>query len=281
MSWLPSPEFADWWYDLSWKGIISFGAVAAFAAAATVIFMVVQFWSDGIKDEIADARNRTMELKLAEAETRAAEAQRETERLRKENLRLQYSLQSRRIIMGSRDGDQERRAERFEAVRKYNGTLALIQSVPDFEAQTLASDIQVALTQYAEWRVKVIDEVPVGYIREGVRIVTNEAGTLKYTPDGTVIGSSPAGDAGRALASLLALDLGPPYGSHFAVNWEWSLIPAITKVIEPGAVFDTGWREADGVSLYRAGRDSHPNQQRTETITKGLKYISPIKRGVA
>lgn len=67
MSWLPSPEFADWWYGLSWKGIIGFGAVTAVAAAATVAFTVIQFWSDGIRDRKAEERQHALEVQTAEA----------------------------------------------------------------------------------------------------------------------------------------------------------------------------------------------------------------------
>jgi len=89
MSWLPSPEYADWWYDLSWKGIIGFGALAAFATAATVVFTVIQFWSDGVRDQRAEERSNAMEVQLAASAVEiartneaAAKANTETERLR-------------------------------------------------------------------------------------------------------------------------------------------------------------------------------------------------------
>ena len=71
---LPSPEYADWWYDLSWKGIIGFGALAAFATAATVVFTVIQFWSDGVRDARSEDRSHVMELQLGDANRGAAEA---------------------------------------------------------------------------------------------------------------------------------------------------------------------------------------------------------------
>ncbi len=75
MSWLPSPEYADWWYDLSWKGIIGFGTVAAIATAGTVVFTMLQFWSDSVRDEKSERRNKAMEVQLSEANARALEAQ--------------------------------------------------------------------------------------------------------------------------------------------------------------------------------------------------------------
>ena len=66
MSWLPSPENADWWYILSWKGVIVFGGVAAFATAATVMFSVIQFWSGGIREENSEKMAMEARLKIAE-----------------------------------------------------------------------------------------------------------------------------------------------------------------------------------------------------------------------
>ena len=74
MSWFPSSEYADWWYDLSWKGIIGFGIVAAFATAATVVFTVLQFWSDGVRDARAEVRTLALERETSAANADAARA---------------------------------------------------------------------------------------------------------------------------------------------------------------------------------------------------------------
>ncbi len=75
MSWGLSPDHADWWYGVSWVGIILCGGVAAFFTAGVVVFTMIQFWSDGIRDEQADGRNRAMEVQLAEANARTKEAE--------------------------------------------------------------------------------------------------------------------------------------------------------------------------------------------------------------
>jgi hypothetical protein len=97
MSWLPSPEYADWWYDLSWKGLISFGAVAAFATAATVMFTMLQFWSDGVRDEKAEQRSQAMELQLSDANLRASEANRIAEGEKLARIKLEEKIRPRTL----------------------------------------------------------------------------------------------------------------------------------------------------------------------------------------
>jgi hypothetical protein len=120
------------------------------------------------------------------------------------------------VVIGNRDGDEKVRAERFNAVKSFAGTKALIQSVPDFEAQKLAGAIQSALEQQGHWNVRIITSVPPELIDDGVRILTSEEklfsepGQHQLTPDNPLI--SAAGHAAAALAALLELDLGSPYG---------------------------------------------------------------------
>jgi hypothetical protein len=128
---------------------------------------------------------------------------------------LESALQPRRIFMQDHNGDKETRAVRFAAVKKYAGASALIQPIPTFEAQTLASDIITALTTYSGWTAEITNGVPTGLIREGVRILTVEEFTAKRP-----VKWSTAGQAGHALCELLVLDLGPPYGPLFSVNHE-------------------------------------------------------------
>ena len=90
--------------------------------------------------------------RAAEANTRSAEAQKEAEALRANNLSLWRMLQPRRIITFSRNGDQDIRERRIEAVREFEGALALVQSVPDFEAQKLAAEIRHMLASRCGWK---------------------------------------------------------------------------------------------------------------------------------
>ena len=82
MSWGPSPEYADWWYVVSWRGIIWSGVTTALAAAGVVIFTALQFWSDGIRDQKTDERNRAMEVQVAAANAKTAELEKEAAALK-------------------------------------------------------------------------------------------------------------------------------------------------------------------------------------------------------
>lgn len=60
-------QSANRWFDISWYGILIAGLLTAVAAAATVFFLFVQFWSGGVKE-------RHTEWRTAELETRTVEA---------------------------------------------------------------------------------------------------------------------------------------------------------------------------------------------------------------
>lgn len=60
-------QSANRWFDISWYGILIAGLLTAVAAAATVFFLFVQFWSRGVKE-------RHTEWRTAELETRTVEA---------------------------------------------------------------------------------------------------------------------------------------------------------------------------------------------------------------
>jgi hypothetical protein len=51
----------------------------------------------------------------------------------------------RDIVISDRDGDHEERAARFAEVKKYPGTVAVIQWIPEFEPRTYALHLAAAL----------------------------------------------------------------------------------------------------------------------------------------
>jgi hypothetical protein len=167
-----------------------------------------------------------------------------TERLKADNLRLMTTLQPRRIAMGNLTKEPGERGDRFRKVAEFSGTRALVQAVPDFEAQILASDIVFALRNCgwnAESMTDAQSRVPPGFIMEGVRITTLE--TSPFQTDGSVKMPqfSRASEAGRAVADLLQLDLGPPRGpAFFSSFWgpEYEGLGAMLGgfPLEPGVV---------------------------------------------
>jgi len=191
----------------------------------------------GVKSQ---AELETAKAAIAEAEARAVEAGERTEKLRAVNVRMQTALMPRQLVMQSRNGDEAVRSERFKEVEKYKGTLVFIQSVPDFEAKTLANDIAGTLNR-AGWIVVVTDEarshIPSWLISEGVQLLTLEPSpwsgmTAGETPKMTQQPLTRPGEAALAATNLLSMDLGPPYGPPLTgVSWrpqfaeEWARSP--------------------------------------------------------
>jgi hypothetical protein len=69
-------ERANWWFDISWYGLLWAGAATALAACATVTFLFIQFWSSGIRERHSDWRTSSLEVqtKRAEADLALAKA---------------------------------------------------------------------------------------------------------------------------------------------------------------------------------------------------------------
>ncbi|MGO8854440.1 MAG: hypothetical protein ACLQO1_01830 [Steroidobacteraceae bacterium] len=124
--------------------------------------------------------------------------------LQAENIGLQKVLAPRRIVWVSRDNDEAKRTELFNALKVFSGTRVFIQYVPDFEATRLAYEIfrriqQAGMTpEFIDERVSHFGPLVIG---DGVDIhSTNDAFA-----------------AGQALSKLFALDLGE--GPNKLVLW--------------------------------------------------------------
>ncbi|HUZ30849.1 MAG TPA: hypothetical protein VMV19_01895 [Xanthobacteraceae bacterium] len=73
---------ANWWFDVSWYGLLWAGAATALAACATVIFLFVQFWSSGVRERHAEWRTSSLELQTETAKTETARLGAEAEKTR-------------------------------------------------------------------------------------------------------------------------------------------------------------------------------------------------------
>ena len=197
--------------EMSLSSATLIGSIANWALLISLIGGVVSTFvivkTSNVKEEHwAEDRLRSNE--------RITELNNETERLKAENLKFQLAVQPRRIVRYNREGDAEVRAARFAEVKKYRMT-AYLQSVPDFEAQILESDIKTALRDSGWTAIDLFEPaVSPGLIMPGVRIVTLEdAPRLLDNPPR--LEKAPETDttrAARALWQLLMLDLGPPRG---------------------------------------------------------------------
>lgn len=163
MSWGPSPEYADWWYVVSWKGIIWAGVATAMATGAVVLFTALQFWSDAVRDRQAAERER-------QANERISQLNNETERLKGDNLALQTVLQPRSVgLIGI--NEQPKAKEWFVGIEAFAGTEVAIQFAPDLEAQNLANEIAMVLSRFG-WKPRFVaeDRTRVRRIMEGVSV---------------------------------------------------------------------------------------------------------------
>jgi hypothetical protein len=157
----------------------------------------------------------------------------------------------REIVISDRDGDHEERAVRFSEVRKYPGTVALIQWIPEFESSTYALHLAAALNDCG-WHVKPTtpeqSHIPYEWMQEGVRVITLEESLLEPGDPSSarlkrpIPPKSAAFAPAAALVKLLDLDLGPPYGpAYFGVHWEpeWN-DSRFTSLTKRGFVFPNG-----------------------------------------
>jgi hypothetical protein len=242
-----------WPFDemsLSWATRLSDVAnlvlLASLIGGVIATFVIVR--TANVKEHHWEVAREQSQERIAELQTKVAEANAHTEQLRSDNLRLQKAILPRRIVMSDRDGDKDTRSARFDAVRKYAGTVALIQSVPDFEAQILASDVRIALHN-SGWNAVIMNEaqshIASGLISEGVQVLSLEGPMLAGDPPvpDPNWSVSEAGRAANAVEKLLSLDLGPPHGPplfgvHWSPQYKGDLTPSIFT--RHGFVFPEG-----------------------------------------
>jgi hypothetical protein len=218
---------ADWWFDISWYGLLIAGGMTALAAVATVIFLFLQFWSSGVRERHTEWRTTALETETATAKEETARLSLQAEQLRSENLALEKVSAPRRIpIMGGNDSEQNiNRGKLSEVVKSFAGITVFIQAVPDFESQILANDIGNVLEHWG-WNVKRLDSSQSGFspglIFEGVSIQSQQKFPLDITTGGKIEQtevSKKATAAALAAVELFRIDLGELH-SYFGVRYE-------------------------------------------------------------
>jgi hypothetical protein len=156
-------DWAEYWYPISWKGILIGGVITAVGACATIAFLLLQWRTINIREEHSEWRTSTLELQTAEAKRDTTAAQEriaglnnETEQLKADNLSLQTALLPRHVGLIGLDGPPKA-LEWFSGIEAFSGTEISIQVVPDAEAQNLANEIAIVLSKFG-WRPQFIDE---------------------------------------------------------------------------------------------------------------------------
>lgn len=151
----------------------------------------------------------------AKANERAATLEKEAARLSADNLDLERIMTPRRFLGASgpylRGGPSLSKllawSRDLSKMQTFAGTVVLIQTVPDFEAQTLANDLVDGLRK-ARWAPSIISEKETGVepflVPEGILIWSGGAKTNDHL--------------WSAAASLVAV----LRDENMAVNWDWS-----------------------------------------------------------
>ncbi|MGE8940649.1 hypothetical protein ACO2I3_01920 [Leptospira interrogans] len=158
----PSPEHADWWYIFSWKGLLWSLVLAAVSAASVVIFTLLQFWSDGIRDRRAAERQSVLELQTEQARAAAAEANAEAARASEEaaqtNLVLERERKARLEIearLAPRSMSPSQMDEMIAALQQFSGEAIFLKTnTLDPEAVSFANQLKATLER-AGWAVQI------------------------------------------------------------------------------------------------------------------------------
>jgi hypothetical protein len=150
-------ERANWWFDVSWYGLLWAGAATALAAIATVTFLFLQFWSSGVREEQSNWRTSSLEVqaKRADADLARAKADIATADARAADanaraLEAQAELARLKAPRSISDSDM---ARLISALSKFAGTNAAIYVLGEGpEPNSLAASISDVLTQ-SHWEV--------------------------------------------------------------------------------------------------------------------------------
>lgn len=105
----------------------------------------------------ANALAEVAKANVAKAQERSAELEKDAASLEADNLALQTSLRPRRLSFIGWSDNLERVNAITEGLKKFSGTTAFLQVVPDFEARMFAQDIATALAS-AGWIPEFVDE---------------------------------------------------------------------------------------------------------------------------
>lgn len=68
-------DWAEYWYPISWKGVLAGGIITAVGACATIAFLLLQWRTTSIREEQSEWRTSTLELQTAQANAALGEAQ--------------------------------------------------------------------------------------------------------------------------------------------------------------------------------------------------------------
>lgn len=68
-------DWAEYWYPISWKGVLAGGVITAIGACATIAFLLLQWRTTSIREEQSDWRTSVLEADTARAKADLGAAQ--------------------------------------------------------------------------------------------------------------------------------------------------------------------------------------------------------------
>jgi hypothetical protein len=68
-------DWAEYWYPISWKGVLAGGIITAVGACATIAFLLLQWRTTSIREEQSEWRTSTLEMQTAQANAALGAAQ--------------------------------------------------------------------------------------------------------------------------------------------------------------------------------------------------------------
>jgi hypothetical protein len=151
-------EWADYWYPISWKGVLAGGLITAVGACATIVFLLLQWRTTGIREAQSEWRTASLEtqtaqanaaLGVARADIAKANAQIAEASARQKEAELK--LEQLRQRVSQRHVDREVFLKNLEGKPKAPVEILFVQD--DGEAFTLALEIR-DLLKLAAWKVE-------------------------------------------------------------------------------------------------------------------------------
>jgi hypothetical protein len=68
-------DWAEYWYPISWKGVLAGGIITAIGACATIAFLLLQWRTTSIREDQSEWRTSTLEMQTAQANAALGAAQ--------------------------------------------------------------------------------------------------------------------------------------------------------------------------------------------------------------
>jgi hypothetical protein len=164
-------EWAEYWYPISWKGVLSGGIITAVGACATIIFLLLQWRTTTIREEQSDWRTSVVEadtakakaqLGMAEADIAKANAQIADANARTKEAELK--VEQLRKELGPRH--LQRDVFLRELLGQPSAQVELLYLQDDPECFALAQEIWRALEE-AKWPVEAPKPIPSLFLSDG------------------------------------------------------------------------------------------------------------------